>query len=186
MLNNSANTAFLESNKFKKVCILGAFMVLAELILLAVFWHISQNIEDGKEFFVFMEFLCCIVLVFAIGLSWSFVPKYTFLFKEDGIQISTDKIFGVSELSVGGRARGQVGLLGAAALESSLKKQEARGSLDFIFARLKVNTFFVSYNDTISVYIQPPWHDFVLKAVSVYLVTKNGSIELSCVDKKKA
>lgn len=160
-------------------------MVLAELVLLAVFWHIGQSMEDGTEFVAFMAFIGCVVLVFAISLSWSFVPKYTFIFQDGGVQISTNKIFGVSELSVGNKTSVKIGQHGTNTLNWSLKKQEARGSLDFIFARLKIFTFFVSYDDIISIYIQPPWHDFVLRAVSVYLVTKNGSIELSCIDKEK-
>lgn len=175
----------IQSNKFKKVCVLGAFMISAELVLMAIFWHIGQSMEDGMEFVAFMAFIGCVVLVFAISLSWSFVPRYVFLFKEDGIQISTNKIFGVNYLSAGERVKKQVGVLGASAIESSLKKQEANGSLDFLFARLKVFTFFVSYNDIVAVNIQPSWHNFLFKTTSVYLVTKNGPIELSYINKEK-
>lgn len=165
----------IKSNKFKKTVFFCSLLMVGQIFFLALIWFAKKDIEEGGSFFVFMAFLSVIILIGVIIFLWnSVIPEYRFDFQTDSMLISTTKIFEKKYLS------SESGLI-----DSALRKQEARGSLDFLFTRLKASSFFIDYKDIEAVFVQSPWNNHILKATSVYFITKNGPIELDYVDKLK-
>src|SRR3989339_1450047 len=175
MGNEVSSLLSIKSNKFKKTVFFCSILAVGQILFLALVWFAKKDIEEGDSFFVFMAVLSVIILIGVIIFIWdSVIPEYYFDLQTDNILISTTKIFKNKYLS------SDSGLL-----NSALRKQDARGSLDFLFNRLKASSFSINYKDIETVFVQSPWNNYILKATSVYFITKNGPIELDYVDNSK-